>query len=139
MNDEVQNTGHADLVEDAEGRWWAVFLGVRPVKTSNGWEESVLGRYLPYIILLALGGGGGIYVDFDLGRETFLVPVKWENDWPVFNNGQKVSLQGSAPGLYQIQHKNSWMDDFSKPELRIGWYRKSTPGRLPPSCFAFYI
>lgn len=42
--DEVQNTGHADLVEDAEGRWWAVFLAVRPVKTGQGWTTSVLGQ-----------------------------------------------------------------------------------------------
>jgi beta-xylosidase len=46
--DEIQNTGHADLVEDAEGRWWAVFLGVRPVKRQNGWEESVFGTSPTY-------------------------------------------------------------------------------------------
>ena len=44
VNDEIQNTGHADLVEDQEGRWWGVFLGVRPVQTSNGWDVSVLGK-----------------------------------------------------------------------------------------------
>lgn len=45
VDDEVQNTGHADLVEDAEGNWWAVFLGVRPVWKDGGWEESVFGRH----------------------------------------------------------------------------------------------
>ncbi|KAL1954629.1 hypothetical protein VTO42DRAFT_870 [Malbranchea cinnamomea] len=44
VEDEVQNTGHADLVEDAQGRWWGVFLGVRPVKTPDGWQSSVLVR-----------------------------------------------------------------------------------------------
>lgn len=47
--DEIQNTGHADLVEDTEGRWWAVVLGVRPVKKENGWEESVFGMILTYV------------------------------------------------------------------------------------------
>lgn len=26
----IRHTGHADLVEDEKGNWWAVFLGVRP-------------------------------------------------------------------------------------------------------------
>lgn len=46
VEDEVQNTGHADLVEDAQGRWWAVLLGVRPVKRDGSWEESVFGMLL---------------------------------------------------------------------------------------------
>lgn len=45
LDDEVQNTGHADLVEDAEGNWWAVLLGVRPVRKEGEWEESVLGTF----------------------------------------------------------------------------------------------
>lgn len=43
--DEVQNTGHADLVEDAHGRWWAVLLGVRRIQIEGMWEESVLGMH----------------------------------------------------------------------------------------------
>lgn len=49
--------GHADLVQAPDGSWWAALLGVRP------------------------------YVDPDLrnlGRETFIVPVIWEDGWPVF-------------------------------------------------------
>ena len=43
-DDEVQNTGHCDLVEDEQGRWWAVLLAVRPLKTADGsWEPSVFG------------------------------------------------------------------------------------------------
>ncbi|WP_258881348.1 glycoside hydrolase family 43 protein [Paenibacillus sp. sptzw28] len=45
----IQNTGHADLFEDGNGFWWAVFLGVRPVEGHHG----------------------------VLGRETFLAPVHW--------------------------------------------------------------
>lgn len=43
-DDEVQNTGHLDLVEDVSGNWWAVLLAVRPVRKENGWEDSVFGK-----------------------------------------------------------------------------------------------
>ncbi|MCD0442013.1 glycoside hydrolase family 43 protein [Glycomyces sp. A-F 0318] len=55
----VQNTGHADLVETAEGGWAAVYLAVRP------------GGFTP-----------GFHV---LGRETFLAGVDWADGWPVFD------------------------------------------------------
>ncbi len=51
----VTCTGHADLVQTAEGEWYAIFLAVRPYK-----------------------GGHDV-----MGRETFLLPVKWENNQPV--------------------------------------------------------
>jgi beta-xylosidase len=35
-DEDVQRTGHADVFEDGEGDWWAVFLGVRPVKDEDG-------------------------------------------------------------------------------------------------------
>ncbi|WP_104052644.1 MULTISPECIES: glycoside hydrolase family 43 protein [unclassified Arthrobacter] len=54
----VQCVGHADLVQATDGSWWAVALATRPRHS------------------LTL-----------LGRETFLAPVAWENDWPVFNPG----------------------------------------------------
>ena len=60
-----------------------------------------------------------------LGRETFLVPVTWEDGWPIINGGQKVALDSAGPGLYQLEHPSAWRDDFSKPELSLGWYRKS--------------
>jgi beta-xylosidase len=45
-DDAVQNTGHVDLFEDARGKWWAVLLGVRPVRTSDDdWKASVFGMY----------------------------------------------------------------------------------------------
>lgn len=45
---EVQNTGHVDLVEDVNGQWWAVLLGVRPYRRDSGeWEESVFGMFPP--------------------------------------------------------------------------------------------
>lgn len=55
----IVNVGHGDFVETEQGDWWMVVLASRPY--------------------------GGYYRN--LGRETFLVPVTWENGWPVINYG----------------------------------------------------
>lgn len=60
---EIVAVGHADLVQATDGSWWAVLLAMRPY--------------------------GGYHVN--LGRETFLVPVEWQEGWPVF-----------APGLGRV-------------------------------------
>ncbi|RAH59455.1 glycosyl hydrolase [Aspergillus piperis CBS 112811] len=103
VDDDVQNTGHADLVEDVQGQWWAVLLGVRPVWKDGQWEESVF------------------------GRETFLAPVDWKDDWPIVNSGQKIPLHSESFYLYELSVPVAWRDDFSDSELQLGWYRKNTP------------
>lgn len=68
----VQGTGHADLVEAADGSWWMVFLAFRPV--SGYWHH--------------------------LGRETYLAPVTWDADgWPLVNGGRPVGLEVEAAVL----------------------------------------
>lgn len=59
MNYPIVNVGHGDLVQVSENEWYMVLLASRPY--------------------------GGYYRN--LGRETFLVPVTWENGWPVVNYG----------------------------------------------------
>jgi alpha-N-arabinofuranosidase len=67
---DVVGTGHADLVQAVDGSWWAVLLAMRPY--------------------------GGYH--YPLGRETFLVPVVWEDGWPVFAPGLgRVPLQVEVP------------------------------------------
>jgi alpha-N-arabinofuranosidase len=46
--------GHADFVQISNGDWWAFFLGTRPYAGQYNY----------------------------LGRETFLAPVDWSNEWP---------------------------------------------------------
>ena len=53
--DPVTCTGHADLVQTRNGQWYAVFLACQPYQA-------------------------GFY---NTGRQTFMLPVKWENDWPI--------------------------------------------------------
>jgi len=60
---QIQGTGHGDLVQDKEGKWWIVFLAYR----------NYNGSY------------------HHLGRETFLAPVEWPaGGWPVVNGGKPI-------------------------------------------------
>lgn len=109
-NEEVQRTGHADIFEGNDGKWWAVLLGVRPVKHQ--------GRYL----------------EPQMGRETFLVRVDWKDGWPIFNGGKNITIKTeghdsmvtvSTPG------PTKWQADLGKPDLELGWYQKSKPTEPP--------
>jgi len=48
----ISVVGHADIVETQNGEWWMVLLGVRPYEGIN----------------------------YNLGRETFLAPIIWDED-----------------------------------------------------------
>lgn len=111
----IQNTGHAELIDDTEGNWWAMFLAVRPVD----------GQYSV------------------LGRESFLAPVIWTEDgWPTIDNNEgtvqfemNVPLKsegtaGSSSGstVYLSERQNweysghsSWVEHFDAPFLSLRW------------------
>jgi xylan 1,4-beta-xylosidase len=91
----IQGTGHADLVQAADGSWWMVFLAFRPQSQSH---------HL-------------------LGRETFLAPVRWDKGaWPVVNGNGTVSLQMDGPTLPQVEvAKAPTRDDFNGPSLGAEW------------------
>ncbi|KIK56070.1 glycoside hydrolase family 43 protein [Collybiopsis luxurians FD-317 M1] len=83
----VQWTGHSDFVEGPDGQWWGVALGVRP--------QTI-----------------GDFNHIQLGRETFLFPVTWENGWPVYNHGQPISTE--IPGVLSDKpHVSEFFDDFN--------------------------
>lgn len=83
-------TGHADMFEGTDGKWWVVMLGTRP--QANGVAQ--------------------------LGRETFLAPVEWTEDgWPVFNGKEKIGL--TVKGIDNGPGISGWSDDFSGGELFI--------------------
>ncbi|MET7642066.1 family 43 glycosylhydrolase [Streptomyces sp. NPDC005426] len=88
----VQNTGHADLVEGPDGQWSMVHLGVRP-----------------------RGGGPGFHVN---GRESFLVGVDWQDDWPVIDENRY-----SVPAA-----DHSFIDTFDTSTLHPRWI---SPRRSP--------
>ncbi len=80
---EVVGVGHADLVQGPEGSWWAVLLGMRPY--------------------------GGYH--YNLGRETFLVPVHWQDGWPVFAPGE-----GQVPAEVDIPFANDDAAPLTSPQ-----------------------
>jgi len=55
----VDWAGHADLVQGPDGEYYGVFLAIRPN------EENRV----------------------NIGRETFILPVDWSGEFPVFENG----------------------------------------------------
>ncbi|MCQ2593047.1 MAG: glycoside hydrolase family 43 protein [Treponema sp.] len=100
----VVYVGHADLFCDNNGRWWMVCLASRPY----GDKEH---RYC------------------NMGRETFLVPVKWEDDWPLVS--WETGLVEQAYDLFGhvVKRTNDdveaaafpVIDDFNTPELDMYW------------------
>jgi xylan 1,4-beta-xylosidase len=103
MGQPIQGTGHADLVEDGEGNWWMVFLGFRPQ--------------------------GGYYWH-NLGRETFLAPVRWDaQGWPVVNEGKPIALDMQVRGLpTSATPVPAVRDDFDAP-LGSDWNFLRNPVR----------
>lgn len=105
----IQNTGHADLVQGPDGRWWLVALGVRP---------------------------RGVTPKFHvLGRETFLAPVTWQDGWPVVEPLQEtLPLERGTADLFAVVDDFvdpglalEWVavrrpaDEFSDTTRRPGW------------------
>lgn len=97
---DITTIGHADLVQTPDGDWWAVMLGVRPI---DGYTM--------------------------LGRETFLTPVKFHGDVPIFNEGiGRVLMEEKATGLpYTPWKEESVKDEFDSDSLRLCWNFLRTP------------
>lgn len=63
-----------------------------------------------------------------LGRETFLVKIEWNDDWPIFNDGKNITLETAGRDLVKSVSKPGllmWKADLSKDALELGWYQKS--------------
>ncbi|MEH0421515.1 glycoside hydrolase family 43 protein [Streptomyces sp. B21-083] len=89
----IQNTGHADLVQGPDDSWWMVLLGVRPRGGTPGWHA--------------------------LGRETYLTPVEWVDDWPVIG---EVPSELPAPAWPLAPGPaEDVRDDFDLSELHPRW------------------
>lgn len=99
----IQGTGHADIVQDGEGKWWMVFLAFRPV--------------------------GGSYWHH-LGRETFLAPMTWdESGWPAVNGGRTIAVEMAVEGLReQLAPAAPLRDDFDGP-IQVAWNFLRNPVR----------
>ncbi|MCK0472294.1 glycoside hydrolase family 43 protein [Halalkalibacter sp. APA_J-10(15)] len=97
----IVNVGHCDLVDTQNGEWWAVGLASRIY--------------------------GGYYRN--LGRETFLLPVTWEDGWPVMSPGTgKLEMAYPLPDLPTVQSLiPSVCDHFEEEKLDYIWNFIRTP------------
>lgn len=97
----ICNVGHADYIETPDGEGYMVMLGSR---ICGGYHKN-------------------------LGRETYLVPVIWEDDWPkVSPETGKVEFEYPAPNLPQT----AWpevpeRDDFDGETLALQWNFAGSP------------
>ena len=99
----VDWAGHADLVKGNDGKYYGVFLAVRP---------NEKGRV-------------------NIGRETFMLPVDWSGDFPVFENGliplseklkmpQGVTNKMDENGLFP-NGNFTFTDNFNSQNLDLRW------------------
>ncbi|MCW0483276.1 glycoside hydrolase family 43 protein [Gaoshiqia sediminis] len=95
----VTCAGHADLIQKDNGQWWSVFLACRPI--DNKFEN--------------------------LGRETFMLPVRWSKDgFPYMTKGDElisgiIQMEGvkrESGTTFGNFEKN---DGFDTPELGMEW------------------
>ena len=99
----ICNTGHADFVELADGSWYTVMLASR---IYGGYHKN-------------------------LGRETFIAPMIWENDWPVISPGTgRIEWTYPAPELDAGEVKpepDAARDEFESEKLPLYWNYLGTP------------
>lgn len=97
----ISNIGHGDLVELKDGSWYMVMLGSRPY---GGYHKN-------------------------MGRETFIAPVIWEDGWPVVSPGSgKIEWTYPAPDLPEMSIKKTpAKDDFDDDQLDMIWNGLGTP------------
>lgn len=94
-NTGIAGSGHGDLVEDQQGNWWLVHLATRP---DEAWYSH-------------------------LGRETFLLPVTWENEWPVIGDGAS-HLVCEGPLWAPQKPIEAWRADFNLRQPQWLFLRK---------------
>lgn len=105
--DPVSAAGHAELVQTQNGDWWATFLAVRPYGDDH----------------------------YNIGRETFLLPVTWKDGWPtILPAGQRVPFVAKRPDLPRQPAPKlptsgdfGYVDEFDGTKLAMQWIGVRTP------------
>jgi alpha-N-arabinofuranosidase len=103
----VTSAGHAKFVETQNGEWWGTFLATRP--------------YGPDL--------------YNIGRETFMLPVSWVNDWPmILEPGKRIPFVVRNPKLPRQAALReptsgdwSYVDEFDGNKLSMKWIGIRTP------------
>lgn len=105
----ITTAGHSDMVQDSAGKWWAVFLATRTYNKTF----------------------------YNRGRETFLLPVTWKNEWPeLLSHDEVIPYRLAKPSSNSDSHVEEpvtgnfiWRDDFNANKLGLHWnyLRKHNP------------
>ena len=107
---EIINVGHADIFDDVSGNWYMVFLASR---------------------------------QFDgvcpLGRETFMAPVSWEDDWPCLTANSGI-IQERYPVQVKSFSVNQWLGenacDHFNGKLPLHWLTLRMPVNEKEAAFS---
>lgn len=105
----ITSAGHAKFVETQNGEWWATFLATRPYE----------GDY------------------YNIGRETFLLPVSWKDGWPrILPAKQAIPLTVPRPDLpapaiaaKSLAGDHAYRETFDGTGLGMEWVGLRTPHR----------
>ena len=97
----VTSAGHAELVEGPDGNTYAVFLAVRP------YEDDF----------------------YNIGRETFIAPVRWDNEWPIINPDFKEIQPVYKASFKEVRELNT-IPQSGEFEYRIKFEDKIDPALL---------
>lgn len=103
----ITTAGHADIEQLDNGDWWAVFLACRP------YEDNY----------------------FNIGRETFLAPVEWQDGWPIINpDFEEVQYAYPTPmgnavdtTLFPYNGNFTIKDEFNDDALGMNYMFLRTP------------
>lgn len=94
----VSCSGHGDIVDDVNGNWWMVHLGTRNI---DGMSH--------------------------LGRETFLMPLIWKNNWFSVGENKKSYLEADAPLWNNQEPITELHEDFSDGKIGKEWFFRRIP------------
>lgn len=103
--DIVTSAGHADIVQGPKGDWWAVFLACRPYQDDF----------------------------YNTGRDTYLLPVTWNNGWPtILEKNTPIPTVNNKPGLQPEEGLTntgnfSYTDNFEGDKLNMRWMYLRNP------------
>ena len=75
----ITSAGHAQFVQGPDGKTYAIFLAVRPYQDDF----------------------------YNTGRETFIAPVEWRNEWPVINPHNAVVKYSYHAPYKEVKQKKA--------------------------------
>ena len=103
----ITSAGHADLIALPDGTWWATFLATRPYRDDL----------------------------YNIGRETYLLPVRWDKGWPtILPRGAAIPTIAPRPRLRRDPRATApttgslvIRDGFDGTALSDAWMTMRTP------------